>query len=226
MTYLPNNGFTAEMVLASTVADDGTVAISYPSGSSQLSFTAGLAKYGSSYILLNDNKKWLEGDDPANGKGVEFTFGASTVTITNRSGVSWTAGTKLRVNLDQVDGTFRIPLTLPVSLDTVTAADVVTEMRPGIDGYIEHMEWVTDVAPSAGDAATFNLEIDTTNVTGGTIVLDSAAAGVKGTVVAATRITANNRITKTSKLSVEASDVTDYASGSGSLIVYIRPDLL
>lgn len=226
MTYIPNNGARFETVLATAVADDAAVTVAYPSGYSQLSFNAGLAKYGTSYIILNDNKKWLEGDSPAAGLGVEFTFGASNVTVTNRSGTTWAAGSKLSGFFDQVDGTFRIPLTIPVSLDTVTAADVVTEMRPGIDGYIEHMEWVTDVAPSAGDAATFNLEVDTTNVTGGTIVLDSAAAGVKGTVVAASRITAGNRITKTSKLSIEAADVTDYASGSGSLIIYIRPDLL
>lgn len=226
MTYVPNNGYTAEVVLASTVADDGTVTVAYPTGSSQLSFNAGLANPGGSYIVLNDNDKWKEGDSPTTGLGVEFTFGASNITLTNRSGTSWAAGTKLRYFLDQVNGNFRIPFTFPVSLDTVTAADVVTECRPGIDGYVEHMEWITDVAPSASDAATFGLEIDTTNVTGGSIVLESATAGAKGTVVAASRITANNRITKTSKLSIEATDVTDFASGSGSLVVYIRPDVL
>lgn len=220
MTYVPNSGYRIEATLASDVADDAAFTTAYPSGTSQGYFDAGNYKAGAGHVMVGDNQKWNDADP-----GIEVTtFGASTITFTNRTGATLAAGTKVGIWLPVWSGKNVVHLSLPVSLDTVTAADVVTSLRPGVYGYITNMQWVTDVAPSAGDAATFNLEIGTTNVTGGVIILDSAAAGVKGTVVQGTRITANNRLTPASALSIEAADVTDYATGSGQLIITIQVD--
>lgn len=78
--------------LASAVVDDATVAISYPTG-----HTAETLRFSTGGDLTVDDGKygtWEQGDP-----GFEVTtLGASTITITNRSGVSWPAGAVIRVS--------------------------------------------------------------------------------------------------------------------------------
>jgi hypothetical protein len=209
-----------DTVLASTVADDGTFTVSYPSGTSQLSFNAGLA--GTDHVMIvNGNDKWTAGDP-----GFSVSFGASDITITNLTGASLAAGSEITLQFDRKDGNGRIPYVIPLPpLSTITAADIVTECRPGIDGYIEYAEFVTTIAvTTAAKAADLNLEIDTTNVTGGVIALTSAAATPKGKVIGSSAVTGNNRITRESKLSLEAANVTAFSEGEGYVVVYIRAD--
>lgn len=74
--------------LASAVADDGTVAIAYPTG-----FTAAdFQNVTGGKVVIDDGAygAWDEG-----ASGAEFTYGASTITVTNRSGISWPSGSKL-----------------------------------------------------------------------------------------------------------------------------------
>lgn len=221
MTYVPNQGYSFELTLGTAVADDGTVTVDYPSGSSQLTFNAGNYKEGAGNVMLNDNDK-LSDADP----GVSFTFGASNITLTNLSGASWAAGTKIRGWLP-VWATQPVFLSFHLDLASITAADVVTNIRPGVAGYITHMEFVADkVVTTASKLATLNAEIDTTNLTGGTIALTSAALTPKGARVASSRITGANRLVRESTLSIEASSVTQFAEGTGNLIIKIQPDVL
>ena len=217
---LVNKFSTVSTILAAAVADDGTFTVAYPSGTSQLSFNAGLA--GSDHVMIvNGNDKWLSADP-----GFSASFGASEITITNLTGASLAAGSEITLQFNRKDGNGHIPYVIPLPpLATITAADIVTECRPGIDGYIEHAEFVTTIAvTTAAKAADLNLEIDTTNVTGGVLALTSAAATPKGKVIAASAITAANRITRESKLSLEAANVTAFVEGEGYVVVYIRPD--
>lgn len=220
MSKRVNKFATAQGILAAAVADDGTFTVAYPTGTSQLSFNAGLAGAGH-YVIFNDNDKVLAADP-----GIGVSFGASEITVTNLTGAALPAGTTFVLHLDMVDGLNRLPLVIPLPpLATITAADIVTEMRPGVAGYIEHAEFVTTVAATtAAKAATLNLEIDATNVEGGTIALTSAAVTPKGKAIAAAAITGSNRLTKESKLSVEAASVTAFVEGEGFLVVYIRLD--
>lgn len=206
-------------VLASAVADDATLTVSYPSGYTVDSFNAGHAGSGH-YAILNGNDKWLAADP-----GIGVAFGASLITITNLSGYSWPAGTKIDLFFDLVKGKFRIPLVIPLPLlSTITAADIVTDMRPGIEGDIEYAELVMDVAvTTAAKLATFNFEIGTTDVTGLTLALTSALATPKGKVLPFGLPTANKRLTRESKLSLEASAVTAFSEGEGHINLYIRP---
>lgn len=209
---------TANLTLGTAVADAGTFTVSYPSGTSQLSFNAGLA--GSShYAILNSNDRWA-----AATPGIAVSFGASNITITNNTGYTWAAGTVVDLFFRLRKGNERIPLTIPLPpLSTITVADVITEIRPGIAGTIEYWEFVSTIAvTTAAKLATLNLEIDTTNVVGGDIALTSAALTPKGVVVGATP-TGSNTLTRESKLSVEASAVTAFVEGEGFLVVYIRP---
>ncbi len=80
-----------EVVLASAVADDGTVTLSYPSGYVQANFT-GVNASATGVVVRNHNEVYLE-DDP----GIDLSYGASNVTLTNQTGVAWAAGDTLRV---------------------------------------------------------------------------------------------------------------------------------
>lgn len=217
MGFNPNSTYTVKGVLASAVANTGTFTVSYPSGTSQLTFNAGLAGRSSS-LILNGNDKY------ALTSGFTLTFGASDITVTNASGGSWAAGSTFILGLDQVDGDDIVTITLPVfAMAGIANGDVVTEFRPGVAGTIEDVQWVQGVpVTTAAKLATLNLEIDTTDVTGGTVALTSAACTPLGKVIAGSAITGNNTLTKTSKLSVEASSVTAFAEGSGYLLVRIR----
>jgi len=207
----------ASTILASAVADSGTFTIGYPSGTSQLSFNAGLAGSGH-YAILNSNDKYAAID-----ADMSVSFGASDITITNSSGASWPAGSEVMVFLDQVDGNDVVYLNLPIKLAKLANGDVVTEFRPGVAGAIEDVQFiVTDPATTAAKAATLNLEIGTTNLTGGTVALTSANCTPLGAVVAGAAITAGNVLARESKLSVEASSVTAFAEGEGVLVIRIR----
>jgi len=208
---------TASLVLASSVADDGTFTLSYPTGTTQASFTAGLAGSGH-YIILNNNDKWSVGDP-----GISVSFDSSEITITNLTGGAFAAGTEVLVFLDRKATGPVAYLHLPILLAGVTAADVLTGFRPGVSGTIEDVQFiVTTAVTTAGDGATLNLEIGTTNVTGGNVVLTSANSTPLGAVIAGTAITGNNTLTPESLLSVEASSVTAFAEGAGLLVIRIR----
>ncbi len=215
--YTPNAGASAEVILSAAVADSGTFDVAYPTGYTQSDFNAGLAGTGS-YVILNDNDKWT-----AAAGDVSYSFGASNITVTNSSGVSWSAGSKVNLFFDIVDGNDIVTLSFPVILSKVSAADVVTDFRPGIDGTIEHWSFtVTDPVTTAAKLATLNMEIGTTDVTGGALALTSAAATPLGKVIAGAAITGANTLTKASKLSIEASSVTAFVEGQGVLHIRIR----
>jgi len=218
MTSIPNEGFVAEGFINANVANAGTFTVAYPAGSSQGAFLRGQGG-PNSYIILNGNDRFDVGAG-----GIALTFGASDITVTNNTGATILAGTAFVLNLDVEDANDVVILTLPITLAAITGAnDVVNNIRPGINGIIESVEFVVQQAvTTAGRAATLNLEINTTNVIGGTVALTSAAATPLGAVIAGSDITAANVITKADTLSVEAASVTAFAEGSGYLLVRIR----
>lgn len=218
MTALINRGGRTSITLAAAVADAGTVDLSYPSGTSQKSFNAGLKGPGG-YVMLNDNDKFTEA-----AAKISMSFGASLITLTNSTGFSWPVGTKVELFVDQQDGNDIVLMQVPIDLASIAGAgDVMTNIRPGVYGKIEYWEFVTTKpVTTAAKAATLNLEIDTTNVTGGTIALTSAAATPLGAVIAGADITGNNTLTPESTLSIEAASVTAFAEGQGFVNIRIR----
>lgn len=80
--------------LASVVADDGTFTVAYPSGTNRQT----LRDSTGGSIVIGQNDVWDEGSS-----GVEFTYGASNITVTNRSGVSWAAGSDVVISFGQTD---------------------------------------------------------------------------------------------------------------------------
>ena len=211
-----NNFGVRSVVLAAAVANAATVDVAYPAGTTQLSFNMGLG--ASYYAIVNGNDRYAAST-------IAVSYGASLITVTNNTGVTWAAGSTLDLFFDLNDGNARIPLTIPLPVFSAIAnGDIVTEIRPGIAGVIEAWELVvTTPVTTAAKLATLNLEIDTTNVTLGTLAMTSALATPMGKSIQAAAITGANTLTRDSKLSVEASGVTAFVEGAGYLIIYIRP---
>lgn len=116
-----------------------------------------------------------------------------------------------------------IPLSFQIDLASVSAADLVTGLTPGFAGEIVDVDFVVNVpVTTASRAATLNLEIGAVDVTGGAVALTSANCTPMGATIAGTAITAANTFAATDTISVEASSVTAFAEGSGTLIVWLR----
>ena len=92
-------------VLATAVADDGTVAIAYPTGQTAQT----LAGSTGGDLTVNDGALgFWEQADP----GFSVTYGASTITITNLSGITWPAGATIRVSFGDTpyNGSYNLTL--------------------------------------------------------------------------------------------------------------------
>lgn len=209
------------VVLTADVATTGTFTFAYPTGFVQNDFTAGLVQSSGHYAIVNGNDRWT-----AAASQISASFGASLVTLTNSSGVTWAAGSTVDIVLDTINGNNVVTLAFPINLASITGAqDVVTGFRPGVDGVIEDLSFVTNVpASTASKLATLNVEIGTTDLTGGTVALTTVACNTMGKIVQGAAITGNNRVTRKDDISVEASAVTAFAEGSGTLFVRIRLD--
>lgn len=238
-----------EIVLASAVASPaGTVAFAYPTGYVQADFTSDNAS-ASAYLLLNDNDRFEEADDE-----FDISYGASTVTVTNKTGYSWPIGTRLRVGLARADavGDFRqagavaditdssggtasddiaatvgiqtvaIPLNL-VSM-TTSAADLMTNYTPGYAFELLSLEFVTTKLGTGTSASqTINMEIGSTNVTGGALAILLADTDTLGKKKAASAITAANVGTASDTISFEvAASGTVFTAGEGYMLLKLR----
>lgn len=84
-----------DFVLASAVADAGTVTLAYPAGTNQAAFTGANASADGG-VTLNDNDFFPEA---TSGVRVNFSYGSSDITLTNNTGLSWPAGTRIRAQL-------------------------------------------------------------------------------------------------------------------------------
>lgn len=85
-----------EIVLASAVAVAGTFTVDYPAGTTQATFIGANAS-ATGIVIVNDNDKYTEAD-----ADVAFSYGASEVTITNNTGATLAAGSRLLVGLSSV----------------------------------------------------------------------------------------------------------------------------
>lgn len=92
-------------VLASAVADDGTVTVAYPAGTDQDTLNGSTG----GKVMVGQDGPYLDGATDE----VDLTFGASNITITNRTGASWAAGTEIIASFGEVDISGSYNLTYP-----------------------------------------------------------------------------------------------------------------
>jgi predicted RecA/RadA family phage recombinase len=117
-------------------------------------------------------------------------------------------------------------ISIPVTLSKIVDGDLATTFTPGFAGTILRTQFVvTDPVTTADKLSTLNLEIGTTNVTGGTVALTSAACTPLGKTIAGAAVTATNVFTASDTISVEASSTTGFAEGAGVLMITVASDV-
>jgi len=158
----------------------------------------------------------------ASGKLVPAAGEAAVLAVALESGSADEIHTVLLVTRVTAGARTSSVLSIPVKLAKVAAGDVVTNYVPGFAGAIKKVSFVvTDPVTTASKAATLNLEIGTTDVSGGVLSLTSANCGTLGAVVNGTAITGNNVFTASDSISVEASSVTAFVEGEGVLLIVL-----
>ena len=110
----------------------------------------------------------------------------------------------------------------PFNLAAIADGDLVTNLPLTFAGTITQVEFrVTTLVSTGAKATTLNLEINTTNLTGGAVALTSANCNAVGNVVAGTAVTAGNTFVAGDTLSVEAASTTTFIEGVGILLVHV-----
>ena len=117
-------------------------------------------------------------------------------------------------------------ISIPVTLANIADGDLVTTFTPGFAGTILRTQFIVTTAVTTGDkAADLNLEIGTTNVTGGVVALTSATATPVGKTIAGTAVTAGAAFTASDTISVEAANTVAFAEGAGVLLITVASDV-
>ena len=116
------------------------------------------------------------------------------------------------------------PLTSLATGLSTSAIDILTGFTPGFAFKILDWGFATTVAGTgSGASQTFNLEIGTTNVTGGSLVVTLASTSDIGEITAATAITAANIGTASDTISIEmAASGTVFTAGAGYFFIKMQ----
>jgi len=117
-------------------------------------------------------------------------------------------------------------VSIPIQLEAMTtsAADLVTNYTPGYAFKLLSVSLaITKLGTGAGATQNINLEIGTTNVTGGVVNPTLANTATLGALIAGTAITAANTGTASDTISVEvAAGGTVFTAGAGVLLIKIQ----
>lgn len=204
------------MVLASAVANNGTVTVAYPSGYTQANFIGGLAS-ATGVAIINKDDQWLE-----SAAKISLSYGASNITLTNLSGVSWPAGATLDVGLGRISSfvgnaaTYKVVIPIN-SFAALANSQVYKRAMPHAFKVVDIGVRVTAAVTTAAKAATLTAQITGTAVTGGAVSLTSANATPVGALVAGSAITAGNTGNAGDTLEAAISAVTTFVEGGGEI---------
>lgn len=116
------------------------------------------------------------------------------------------------------------PLTSLATGLSTAAIDLMTDYTAAFDGEVIGFEWHPTIAGTgSGASQVFNIEIGTTNLTGGVLTLTLANQGTVGVITSATAITGNNRFKAGDVLSIEmAAGGTVFTAGAGYFVIKCR----
>lgn len=120
--------------------------------------------------------------------------------------------------------TVTIPLTSLATGLSTSAIDLLTAYTPGYKFKLLGLSFVTTVVGTGTSASqVFNLEIGTTNVTGGVLTLLLADTNAIGKITSATAITAANTGSASDTISLEmAASGTVFTAGAGYFVLTIQ----
>lgn len=114
-------------------------------------------------------------------------------------------------------------ITIPITLSNIHNGDVLTSFTPGYKYKIIGFDFIVDRGVTTGSkTTTLNLEIDTNDVTGGSMLLASASLTPMGTVIYSSPITSSNTGIAASPISIEATSTTEFVEGTGALVLKIQ----
>ena len=115
-------------VLASAVANAATVVIPYPAGTTQASLIGSTG----GEVVVGGNDRYPQA---ASGVRVEFTFGASDITITNQTGVTWPITSEILASFGSSDfegrynaGMAVAPALVPLTVSVGTASNTIVDV--------------------------------------------------------------------------------------------------
>jgi hypothetical protein len=207
--------------LVAAVANNGTFTVPYPPGTTQQDFDTNLGSVGGEIIINGSDKYTVAGAQ------VSFAFGASLITITNLSGVTWAANSPVLIEIDQQAGNSAELIEIPLLLSTITAANIFNQtsgvgFRFGVIGTLEYYEILVKSAPTtAAKAATIQPTINGVAVTGGALALTTAGL-TQNLIVPAPLITGNNAIKAASFIGFVGSAVTAFIEGEIMINLRLR----
>lgn len=117
------------VVLGSAVANAGTVTVPYPAGTNQAFFTGANAAANTGAVVLNNNEVYPEA---ASGVRINLTYGGGDITLTNNTGISWPAGSTVRVQLGRAGndrpGFVAGPAVASLATSVGTASDTIADV--------------------------------------------------------------------------------------------------
>lgn len=118
---MPSLG-NSKQVLASAVTNTNTFTVPYPAGLAQ----ADLLGTTNGKLALNDNEVFPQA--PSGGGTVAFSFGASTITVTNNSGITFPANSTVIASFgrSEKNGSYESGVQVTPAPPTLTAATGTT----------------------------------------------------------------------------------------------------
>lgn len=180
---------------------------------------------GASAVTDTGSPVWAGDDNTETAFTLTATVNAGAVGIITRWWSSTTCDVRLLTPEQYKARMASDHVSLQVEMDNIADGDIVSTWVPGFAGRIVDVDWIQgEPVTTASKLSTLNLEIGTTNVTGGTLSLTSATCTPLGIVVAGAAITAANHFTATDTISIEASSTTAFAEGDGMVVIHFVRD--
>lgn len=121
-------------------------------------------------------------------------------------------------------GVTTVAIPIQLAAMTTSAADLITNYTPGYRFKVLAVDFATTtLGAGAGATQTLNLEIGTTNLTGGVVNVTLASTDTLGEMTAGTAVTAANVGSAADTISVEvAAGGTVFTAGAGVLLVKLQ----
>lgn len=153
-----------------------------------------------------------------------------TTPVAKRSGADQTAltdstgGSVANATLASTAGISTVAIPIQLASMTTSAADLITAYTPGFKFKVLSVDFATTTIGAGADASqVLNLEIGTTNLTGGAVTVTLAGTDTLGELTAGTAVTAANTGTASDTISVEvAASGTVFTGGEGVLLIRLQ----
>lgn len=209
------NIFLTSLTLSTDLANNATLTgIAYPAGANQATFVGSVVGPQALVAIVDKNDIWTVA-----AAQVAFTFGASTISVQNLSGVTWKANSVLDLQMDAVSGSGAAALSIRrenIQLDLASVAAGTYNVDLAYSGVILAVSArVVVPVTTAAKLATLTAHINGSALaSGGAIALTSANCATRGVAVAGSAITtAANSFTGAQPIGFIASAVTVFVEG-------------